>query len=74
MAAVFYTHFLFASLIWGSIGVGYFIYGKRQTSLIPMIGGVLLIAASFLVSSALIMSVVCIGLVIAMYLLRKSGY
>ncbi len=71
---MFNAHFLFASLIWGSIGVGYFIYGKRQSSLTPMIGGVLLIAVSFFVSSALMMSLVCIGLVIAMYLLRKSGY
>jgi hypothetical protein len=54
--------------------MGYFIYGKRQSSLIPMIGGVLLIAVSFFVASALIMSVVCLGLVIAMYLLHKSGY
>ena len=54
--------------------MGYFIYGKRQSSLIPMIGGVLLIAVSFFVGSALIMSAVCIGLVIAMYLLRKGGY
>ena len=54
--------------------MGYFIYGKRQSSLIPMIGGVLLIAVSFFVSSALMMSLVGIGLVIAMYFLRKSGY
>ena len=71
---MFNTHFLFASLIWGSIGMGYFIYGKRQSSLIPMIGGVLLIAVSFFVSSALMMSLVGIGLVITMYFLRKSGY
>jgi hypothetical protein len=24
---------LFASLVWGSIGVGYFIYGKKQQAL-----------------------------------------
>jgi len=71
---MFNTHFLFASLFWGSIGMGYFIYGKRQSSLIPMIGGVLLMGVSFLVSSALMMSLVCIGLVVAMYLLRKGGY
>ncbi len=71
---MFNTHFLFASLIWGSIGLGYFIYGKKQSSLSPMIGGVLLIAVSFLVGSALVMSLVCIGLVIAVYFLRKNGY
>jgi uncharacterized membrane protein HdeD (DUF308 family) len=66
--------FLFASLIWGSVGVGYFIYGKRQQSFVPMIGGVLMIAASYFVSSAWVMSLVCLGLVVAVYFLLKQGY
>jgi hypothetical protein len=66
--------FLFASLIWGSVGVGYFIYGKRQQSFVPMIGGVLMIAASYFVSSAWVMSLVCLGLVAAVYFLLKQGY
>ena len=32
---MFNAHFLFASLIWGSIGLGYFIYGKKQGSWVP---------------------------------------
>jgi hypothetical protein len=44
---MFNTHFLFASLIWGSFGVGYFIYCKKQSSWVPMVGGVLMIAASY---------------------------
>jgi len=66
--------FLFASLIWGSVDVGYFIYGKRQQSFVPMIGGVLMIAASYFVSSAWVMSLVCLGLVAAVYFLLKQGY
>ena len=33
------AHFLVASLIWGSVGVGFFIYGKKQQSLVPLFGG-----------------------------------
>ena len=71
---MFNTHFLFASLIWGSVGVGYFIYGKRQSSWVPMVGGVLMIAASYFTGSALVMSLICIGLIVAMYVLLKRGY
>lgn len=71
---LFNTSFLFASLLWGSIGVGYFIYGKKQGAMIPMIGGVLMIALSYLVSSWLLMSVLSIALMVAVYWLVKQGY
>jgi hypothetical protein len=67
-------NFLFASLIWGSVGVAYFIYGKRQSSWVPMLGGVLMIAASYFVASVLLMSLVCAGLIAAVYALVKNGY
>ena len=38
---MFSASFLFASLLWGSVGFGYFIYGKKQQSLSPMVGGIL---------------------------------
>jgi hypothetical protein len=44
--AMFNANFLFASLIWGSVGGGYFIYGKKQRSSVPMIGGILMIGVS----------------------------
>ncbi len=43
---MFTSSFLFASLIWGSIGVGYFMYGKRQQSWIAMVGGLVMIGAN----------------------------
>ena len=71
---MFNANFLFASLIWGSVGMGYFIYGKKQSSWAPMIGGVLMIAASYFIGSALLMSLVCISLMAAIYFLLKQGY
>ena len=68
------ANFLFASLIWGSLGFGYFIYGKKQSSWPPMVGGVLMMAASYLVSSALLMSLICVGLVVLVYFLLRQGY
>jgi hypothetical protein len=71
---LFDTNFLFASLLWGSVGVGYFIYGKKQREMMPMLGGVAMIAASYFVGSALLMSLISIALMVAVYLLMKRGW
>jgi len=66
--------FLFASLFWGSVGIGYFIYGKKQSSWPPMVGGVLMLAISYFASSALLMSLACLALAALVYFLIKQGY
>jgi len=71
---IFDTNFLFASLLWGSIGVGYFIYGKKQRELMPMLGGVAMVAVSYFVNSALLMSLISIVLMVTVYLLMKRGW
>ena len=54
---------LFASLIWGSIGLGFAIYGKKQRATAPLVGGILLVGISYLIGSALMMSLVGVILV-----------
>ena len=71
---MFTANLLFASLIWGSIGFGYFIYGKKQASWIPMTGGLLMMVVSYFVGSAVVMSLFCAGLMAAVYFLLKLGY
>jgi hypothetical protein len=71
---MFNANFLFASLVWGSVGLGYFIYGKKQTSWPAMIGGIIMMASSYFVGSALWMSLICLGLIVAVYFLLKQGY
>ena len=71
---MFTASFLFASLVWGSIGVGYFIYGKKQQSLPAMVGGILMVAVSYLVGSALLMSLICILVIVAVYGFLRRGY
>ena len=64
---------LFASLIWGSVGTGYFIYGKKQSALIPAIGGIAMIAVSCVIANWLWMSLVCIGLIVGVWWLVRRG-
>ena len=54
---------LFASLIWGSIGLGFAIYGKKQRATAPLVGGILLMGISYVIASALLMSLVGVALV-----------
>jgi hypothetical protein len=73
-ADLFHTDFLLSSLIWGSIGVGCVIYGKKQTEAVPLIGGLALVAVSYLLSSALWMSLVSILLIGGMVAAKKQGF
>ncbi len=56
------------------MGLGYFIYGKKQSSWVPMLGGVFIMATSYFVSSVLLMSGISLGLMAGVYLLLKQGY
>jgi hypothetical protein len=59
--------YLLVSMLWSSIGVGYWIYGKKQRTAPPLVGGVALIAISWLISSAFWMSVAAIGIMVGVY-------
>jgi len=71
---LFNASFLFASLIWGSIGFGYALYGWKQKRIVPLIGGIVLMAASYFVDSAFLMSLLGIAIMVAVYWLVKQGY
>ena len=61
---------LVASFFWGTVGTGFAIFGWKQKSLVPLFGGIAMIAVSYFVGSALWMSVVEIGLIAAIWWLR----
>lgn len=63
-----------ATLLWGilfgAIGVGYFIYGKRQAMLTPLLCGIALIVYPWFVSSALWLVIAGIVLMAIPYFVR----
>lgn len=67
------SSFIIASLIWGSIGMGFAIYGKKQRATAPLLGGVLLMGISYLISSALLMSLVGVALVAGIIWYQRQG-
>ena len=58
------------SVLWGGIGGGYIIYGWRQKSSYPFVGGVVMSLACFL--PALPMSVLSIATMVAVWWMCKN--
>lgn len=67
-------HYLWASCLWGAIAGGYLVYGWRQKALIPFLGGLAMTVASFLIISALLMSLASLVIMFAVWWLLKQGY
>ena len=62
---------LVASLIWGSVGFAFALFGWRQKDFVPLFGGIAMMAASYFVSSALWMSLAEVALIAAVFWLKK---
>ncbi|HEX9879306.1 MAG TPA: hypothetical protein VGB25_03830, partial [Candidatus Binatia bacterium] len=45
------TTMLLSSTLFGSIGVGYFIYGKKQAQFVPLLSGIFLCVYPYFVSN-----------------------
>jgi hypothetical protein len=65
---------IIASLLWGAIGTGFLIYGKKQSAMIPLFGGIALVGVSYFVDSALSMSLISVALIAAMIFAIKRGW
>lgn len=66
-------HYLYASLLWGTVGSGCILYGKKQGVMPAFVAGFALILAS-LIPSALIMSAVSVVLLTGMVWSVRRGY
>ena len=63
---------LFLSLLTGSIGAGYFIYGKKQRKVIPMLSGAGLCVIPYLISNLILLSGVSLLLCILPFLIQTD--
>ena len=67
------TNSIIASVIWGAIGSGFAIYGYKQKAMIPLFGGIAIVAGSyFFATSALIMSLFSIAAIVAIFWLKRN--
>ncbi len=61
-------------LLWGvlfsSIGLGYFIYGKKQNATVPLVCGLALMIIPYFITSVMVMVLLCAALVAVPYFIR----
>jgi hypothetical protein len=67
------TASLIASLFWSGIGAGFCVYGKKQRSAPPWVGGLALVGICFFISSALWLSVASVGIIAGIWLWSRYG-
>jgi hypothetical protein len=63
-----------SSLVWGllfgSIGLGFFVYGRRQKTVVPLVCGVALMIFPYFVSSTILLVILGLALVAIPYFVR----
>jgi len=63
-----------ASLLWGllfgSIGLGFLIYGRKQKAVVPLVCGLALMIFPYFVSNPILLIAIGIGLIAIPYFLR----
>ena len=64
------TSLLFWSLIFGSIGFGFFVYGKKQQEIVPLLCGLALMIFPYFVSNVIVLVVVGAALIAIPYFAR----
>jgi len=61
---------LFWGLLFGSIGLAYLMYGRRQGTIVPYVSGLALIAFPYFVSGTFALVAIGIALIALPYFLR----
>jgi hypothetical protein len=63
--------FLFVSIFWGAVGLGFFIYGKKRQRPVHLVGGAVLMLLAYFARTSLSQSLAGIAVVGCIYLLSK---
>ena len=67
-------NFIYASMFWGAVAGGYLLYARKQREVMPFIGGVAMMAVSFMVVSWFWMSLASIAIMAVVWRLCRQGY
>ena len=64
---------LLVSLLWSSIGSGMLIYGKKQQSIPAVVGGLGLLAISYFIEDAMLMTIAAVVIIAGTWWLVRRG-
>jgi hypothetical protein len=63
---------LMLSLLFGCVGMGFLMYGKKAGHLAPMGAGVALMVCPYFISNVIVLLIVCLILTAAPFFVRES--
>lgn len=66
------SNLLMASLLFGAIGTGMFMYGKKAGRMVPLGAGVGLMVVPYFISSLLLLVIVCCAMMGLPWVIRES--
>lgn len=69
-AAALNESWLLWGLLFGSIGLGFFIYGRKQRAVVPFVCGLVLMVFPYFVSNTLLLVGIGIALMVIPYFIR----
>ena len=64
------TSLLLWGVVFGSIGFGYFLYGKKQKAVVPLVCGIALMVVPYFIANAVLLVVIGAALAAVPYFLR----
>jgi predicted membrane protein len=57
-------------LLFGSIGLGFFVYGRRQKAVVPLVCGLALMIFPYFVSNTILLVAIGVALMVVPYFVR----
>jgi hypothetical protein len=64
------TSALLWGLLFGSVGLGFFVYGKKQKVVVPLICGLVLMAFPYFISNTILLVAIGVALITLPYFVR----
>jgi hypothetical protein len=64
------TSIILWSLLFGSIGLGFFVYGKKQKAVVPLVSGLVLMIYPYFVSNTILLVAIGAALVVLPFFIR----
>jgi hypothetical protein len=65
------TNWLLLSMLYSTVGLGMFMYGKKAVRFVPLIAGLALMIVPFVITSILWMSIISIALIVCPLVLGR---
>jgi predicted membrane protein len=64
------TALLFWGLLFGAIGLGFFVYGRRQKAVVPLVCGLTLMVFPYFITNTILLVAIGVALTVLPYFIR----